>query len=51
MNFVERIFGFSPDAGSGLLEWSLLLIAFLVFMVIAVPYFLETLRKQSVLTR
>jgi hypothetical protein len=47
MNFVERIFGISPDGGSALFEWSLLLTPFLGFMATAVPCSLETLRKQS----
>jgi hypothetical protein len=44
MNFVESIFGISPDGGSALFEWSLLLIPLLGFMATAVPCFL-TLRK------
>ncbi len=33
MNFIEKLFGVSPDGGSGLLEWPLLLT--LAFMAIA----------------
>jgi hypothetical protein len=33
MNFIESIFGISPDSGSGLLEWILLLISFAVIAV------------------
>jgi len=30
MDFIERIFGISPDSGSGLFEWLLVLILFVV---------------------
>jgi hypothetical protein len=30
MDFIERIFGISPDSGSGLLEWLLAMILFVV---------------------
>lgn len=30
MNFIESIFGISPDSGSALLEWLLLLMPFVV---------------------
>jgi hypothetical protein len=44
MDFIEHIFSISPDGGSGLFEWLLLLIPFLGFTVIAVPYVVETLK-------
>jgi hypothetical protein len=47
MDFIERIFSISPDCGSGLFEWLLLLIPFLGFTVIAVPYVVETLGNQA----
>jgi hypothetical protein len=49
MDFIERIFSISPDGGSGLFEWLLLLISFLGFTVIAVPYVVETLKNQAFL--
>ena len=30
MEFIERIFGVSPDGGSGLVEWLLVLMGFLI---------------------
>ena len=30
MDVIERVFHLSPDGGSGLLEWSLVLLAFLI---------------------
>jgi hypothetical protein len=35
MDFIERIFGMSPDGGSSLFEWLLLVIP---FVFIAIPY-------------
>jgi len=46
MDFIERIFGITPDGGSGLFEWLLLLIPFLCFTAIAV--LCRDVKKSSV---
>ncbi len=43
MDFVERIFGFSPDNGSGTFEASLIILA--ITVVIAVAYWVR--RKRA----
>ena len=34
MDFIERIFGVSPDGGSGSLEVALTLVPFLIFIIL-----------------
>jgi len=44
MDFIERIFVISPDGGSGVFEWLLLLI---LFVVIAVPCLHRRCRRKD----
>ena len=44
MDFIEHIFGTSPDGRSGLFEWLFLLTA---IAVVAAPYLVKTLEIQA----
>jgi hypothetical protein len=47
MDFIEHIFSISPDGGSGLFEWLLLLIPFLGFTVICRPVRCRDIKNQA----
>ncbi len=44
MDYIERLFGISPDGGNGLLELSI----FLLFVVVVVGLLLRRMRARSV---
>jgi hypothetical protein len=47
MDFIERLFGFSPDGGSGLFELLLLILPVLSLAAYRLVRFSERLRRRS----
>ncbi|MCG6964151.1 MAG: hypothetical protein LJE95_12880 [Acidobacteria bacterium] len=47
MDFIERVFGFSPDGGSGLFELLLFILPVLSFAAFRLVRFSERLRRRG----